>query len=70
MLNLTVKRDTAVFSDRQWYIEGYTHPDCWFSTEKDAAAAVAVAYAYGVARTDKLAEMACDFLNNVVVEDD
>jgi hypothetical protein len=38
---MEIKRDTAVFSRRQWYIDGYAQH--WFSTEEDAKAALALA---------------------------
>lgn len=62
---LKVRQDTAVFSRRQWYVEGYTGPSCWFSTKEDAEAAAAVASQYAVSQTDQLAERVVDFMNNV-----
>lgn len=36
-----IRRDTARFDDRQWYVDGYASH--WFSTEKDAEAALSLA---------------------------
>lgn len=41
-----IKRDTARFDRRQWYVDGYARH--WFSTEEDAKAAVALAQQYAV----------------------
>jgi hypothetical protein len=38
---MEVKRDTARFDRRQWYVDGYALH--WFTTEEDAKAAIALA---------------------------
>lgn len=57
---LEVKRDTAVFSRRQWYIDGYALH--WFSTEDDAKAALALARQYGRNERNELARQIRDML--------
>lgn len=40
---LKAERDTAVFSDRQWYVAGYGR--FWFTSKEDAEAAIGLAKA-------------------------
>jgi hypothetical protein len=49
-----IKRDTAVFSDRQWHVDGYAQH--WFSTEQDARSALALAAQIAVNETRELAD--------------
>lgn len=59
---LEVKRDTAVFSNRQWYIEGFTGPSCWFSSKEDAEAAAAVADLHASQKCERLTRRAVNVL--------
>ncbi len=38
---MEIKRDTARFDKRQWYVDGYAQH--WFTTKEDAEAALALA---------------------------
>lgn len=39
---MDIKRDTARFDSRQWYVDGYASH--WFTSEQDAKAALALAH--------------------------
>lgn len=55
-----IKRDTARFDRRQWYVDGYASH--WFSTKEDAEAAVMLARQYARNERNELAEKIRDFL--------
>lgn len=45
-MDMTIKRDTARFDTRQWYIDGgpgHAGARPWFSTKEDAEAALSLA---------------------------
>lgn len=66
-----IKRDTAIFGPRQWYIDGYTMgPHGFFSSESDAESAAFVANSYAVKRTDNFANKVSEFMNSVDLSDD
>jgi hypothetical protein len=51
---LEIKRDTAVFGPRQWYVDGYEMH--WFTTREDAVTAVALAGQYAEHKVNELAD--------------
>ena len=48
----SIKRDTACFSPRQWFIEGYEGP--MFSTKEDAEQAIRFAYDHEMRMREEL----------------
>jgi hypothetical protein len=55
------KRDTACFSDRQWFVLDFA-----FTSEADANAAIKLAHFYSMQEKERLADEIRDKLNEVL----